>query len=153
MAKFHFKLESILRLKHQMEDNLKNELGKAKRKLDREERILGRLKSEEEECIRDFNAKTSQKTTAKKLKEHNTYISVIRKRIELQKENVNQARLNVDKVRGELIKIVQEREMLEKLKEKKYAEFIKERNKEEQKLNDEVVSYKQSSRYTGEEHG
>jgi len=36
---------------------------------------------------------------------------------------------------------MQERKVLEKLREKKYEEYVREQLKEEQKLNDEIVSF------------
>ena len=153
MAKFIFKLQSLLNLKIQIEDSVKNELGKALKKLDREKKALERLEKMEEDSIFEFNHKAENKITVEKLREHTSYISSLREKIALQKENVNFAQFNVDKVREKLIKIVQEREMLDKLKEKRYQEFLEEQSREDQRLNDEIVSYKQGSVRTGDKDG
>ena len=53
----------------------------------------------------------------------------------------------------ELVKVLQERKMLEKLKETKYKKYLEEQEKEGQKLNDDIISYKYTDRLTGEENG
>ena len=153
MAKFKFKLQPILNLKFQIEDNLKNKLGKAMAELERQKLALSRMEHKKEQTIQEFREKSSRRITVRKLMEYNTYIAFLNEKIILQKENVNFARNNVDKIRGELIKAVQERKILDKLKEKKYELFLEEQLKDEQKLNDEIVSYRHSNKLTGEENG
>lgn len=149
MPKFSFKLQTLLKVKTQQEDNLKNELGKAIRKLEEENSILRRIEFEKNKYIFEFNEK-SRKTTVNNLIKFNNYISHLTNKIMLQKENINLASHNVDKVREDLIKIVKEREILDKLKDKKYAEYLIEQNKDEQKINDEIISYKHTGNDTGD---
>ena len=152
MAKFIFKLQTLLKVKIQMEDNLKNDLGKAIQKFEEEKAKLRRLEFEKSRYIMEFNEK-SRKTTVNNLIKFNNYISFLAVKILNQKENINLASRNVDKIREELIKIVKERKILDKLKEKKYGVFQKELLKDEQRLNDEIVSFKQIHRHTGEDNG
>lgn len=149
MAKFNFKLQTLLKVKSQQEDNMKNELGKAIRKLEEENAMLRRLEFEKNKNIFEFNEKT-RKTTVDKLIKFNDYISLLNLKILDQKENINQAARNVDKVREELIKIVKERDILDKLREKKYEAYLLEQNREEQKLNDEIISYKHTGINAGD---
>lgn len=149
MPKFAFKLQPLLNVKSQQEDNQKNELGKAVRKLERETAALRKLQDEEQELIREFNEK-SRKTTVDKLIEFNGYLSYLNSKIKRQKENVNCAARNVDKVREELLKIVKERKILDNLKDRRYEQYLIERKKEEQLQNDEIVSYKYKRKQTGE---
>ena len=140
MAQFSFRLQSVLKVKIQQEDNLKNELGKAIRKLESEKLKLARLKTALDDLVAEFNEKT-KKTTVHKLIEYNEYLSLLTSKIKFQKENVNCAALNVDKIREELVKAVKERKILDKFKEKKLEEYLLEQKKLEQKTNDEIVSY------------
>jgi flagellar protein FliJ len=149
MAKFNFKLQTLLNLKSQQEDNIKNELRKAIQKLENEKAELRSLESEIEANISEFNKK-SRKTTVEKLINFNKYISFLNVKIKHQKENVNYASQNVDKVREELIKIDKEHEILDRLKEKKYELFRKELLKEEQRLNDEIVNFRHKENHTGD---
>jgi len=145
MAKFVFKLQPLLNVKQQMEDNLKNELGKAIKQLEKEKAVLAEIEDEKSRCIAEFNEKAGRGISVKTMRDYNVYILHLSERILLQKENVKLASNNVDKIREELLKIIKEREILEKLKEKKFAEFLEEQLKEEQKINDEIVSYKCAS--------
>ena len=145
MSKFFFKLQPLLNVKQQMEDNLKNELGKALRQLEKEKAVLAGIKEEKRRHILEFNEKAGKGISVKTLRDYNVYISHLNDKILLQKEKVKIASDNVDKIREELLKIIKEREILEKLKEKKFAEFLEEQLKEEQKINDEIVSYKCAS--------
>lgn len=152
MAKFSFKLQTLLNVKTQMEDNLKNALGKAVQKLEEEKAKLRHLEFEKNRYIFEFNNK-SRKTTVNNLIKFNNYISYLTSKILNQKENINLAVLNVDKIREELMKTVKERKILDKLKEKKYDVFLKDQLKVEQRLNDEIISFKQIGRNAGEENG
>lgn len=150
MAKFVFKMQSLLNIKAQMEESLKNELGKAVQKLELEKNRLIQLEEEQNDCINNLNSKTSQGILVSKIQQYNSYISLLKRKMKIQKENINYAQNIVDKYREQLIKMMQEKEMLEKLKEKKYKDYLLEKSKEDQKLNDEVVSYKYSKEITKE---
>lgn len=149
MAKFSFRLQSVLNLKNQQEDNLKNELGKALRRLDNEKHKLAQLKSSLIDLEAQFNEK-AKKSDVYKLIKFNEYLSLLTSKIKLQKEKVNCAALNVDKVREELVKAVKERKILDKLKEKKKEEYFQEQKRSEQKTNDEIVSYNRKDSSSGD---
>jgi flagellar FliJ protein len=125
-------------------------MGKAVQRLEREKDVLKGLESDMEEIIGKVNQKAGSGVTVQTLKEYSAYISFLKEKIEFQKENVNSAKKNVDNYREQLVKADQEKEMLLKLKEKKHEEYMKEQLRLEQKLNDEVVSYKYSKRTENE---
>jgi hypothetical protein len=66
MAKFIFRLEAVLNVKRQQEENIKNKLGKAIQRLEAEKQKLARLEKSKEEIIAEFNNK-AKKTTVYKL--------------------------------------------------------------------------------------
>lgn len=145
MASFSFRLQPVLNIRIQTEDNLKNELGKAIQQLEAEKRKLSELENELDGLVDEFNKKT-KKTTVRKLIEVKEYLSLLDSKIKRQKENVNSAMLNVDKIREELLKAVKERKILEKLRDRKYEEYLLEQKRLEQKTNDEIVSYNRNER-------
>jgi flagellar protein FliJ len=153
MAKFIFKLQPLLNIKEQMEEQLKNELGKAIQKLEAEKQVYRKLEEQREECIFNAGSEASQGVRVDKLKDYSSYITFLKKKMEKQKENINLVQKNVDNYREQLIRVVQEKEMLEKLKEKKYREFLDEQQELEQKLIDEVVNYKYNKQVTGDTNG
>ena len=142
MAKFIFRMESLLNIKTQMEESLKNELGKSVQKLELEKIKLKKIENDREECINNLKSKASKGIIVSKIQEYNSYISLLKERMKIQKENINYAQNIVDNYREQLIKMMQEKEMLEKLKNKKYKEYLVEQGKADQKINDEVISYK-----------
>ncbi len=145
MASFSFRLQPVLNIRIQTEDNLKNELGKAIQLLEAEKRKHSELESELDGLVNEFNKKT-KKTTVRKLIEVKEYLSLLDSKIKRQKENVNSAMLNVDKIREELVKAVKDRKILEKLRDRKYEEYLLEQKRLEQKTNDEIVSYNRNER-------
>lgn len=144
MSKFTFRLQSVLNLKMQVEDSLENELSKAIRRLEEEKGILATIEIEMDSRIQDVNRQSVHGIAVEKLREFNSYLSLLRKKSLLQKENINNAEQNVDKYREELLKVSQQRQMFEKLKEKTHREFLQEENKLEQRLIDERISYNYS---------
>ncbi len=153
MAKFIYKMQSLLNIKAQMEDNMKNELGKAVRKLEFEKGILKSIEDDRGKYINRFNSESGRGIQVEKLKKYTEYISHLNDKIGRQKENINFAKKSVDNYRELLIKVVRERKILEKLKEKRYQDFVKQQLKEEQRLTDEVVSYNYINKPVEEKNG
>lgn len=141
MGKFVFRLQALLNVKLQIENSLKNELGKAIQELEYHKRLLRDIEQEKEEYCEGISKKSQQGICISELREYNTYLVFLGDRIKLKKEDIKAAQNNVDIYREKLIKVVQERKMLEKLKEKKYELFLMEQNKEDQKRIDELVSF------------
>jgi len=86
MAGFVFKLQSILNIKIQMEDSLKNDLGKAVRKLEAEKNRLNIIQNQRDEYINEFNDLSVNGVVAEKLQEYSIFISVLKDRIAQQKD-------------------------------------------------------------------
>lgn len=140
MPKFNFRLQPVLNIRNQQEENLKNEMGKAIQHLEAEKQKLLSLENKKSQIVDEFNKKT-KKTTVKSLLQFNDYLEFLKAEIISQKENVNKAAINVDKIREELVKAVKTRKIMDKLKEKKKEEYVQEEKKLENKANDEIVSY------------
>lgn len=142
MSGFNFRLQTLLDLKLRLEDNLKNELGKAIKNLEEQKELLCRQENKLDEQISHAREEASKGITVAKLREYNMYMSFLKQQIQMSEENVKNARKTADKYRERLARALQERRALEKLKERKYEEFLKEQLKHEQVLNDEITSYK-----------
>lgn len=142
MQKFGFRLESVLNLKSQLEDNAKNSLARATRELENQKACLEDLESKNYGSMNSLNAEVDEGVPVYRIRIYNNYLSLLKNKITNQKENVNNAERDVDINRESLIKAMQERKVLEKLKEKKFDEYIKEQNKAEQLIIDELNSFK-----------
>jgi len=144
MVKFKFRLQPLLNIKIQLEDSAKNELGKAVQKLEEEKEKGRSLLRHREKYINGLREKSSSVARIEELRSYTMYISSLAKKVEDQNKNIKEASDIVDRYREELIKIVKERKILEKLREKKLNEYLIEMSKDEQKRMDEIVSYKYS---------
>ncbi len=142
MHKFAFRLESVLKLKTQMEDNAKNNLARATKELENQKVYLEELKNENDASINSLTEEVDEGIPVYRVRLYNNYLSLMKEKIVNQKENVNIAEHNVDTNREVLIKAMQERKVLDKLKDKKFDEYIKEQNKAEQLGIDELNSFK-----------
>ena len=144
MAGFIFRLQTLLNVKIQLEDNIKNELGVAIKRLEEEKKYLKEMEEQKELTELEFNQKASIGTKAGELFLFSSFIEKITTNIKNQKNIIKNSEDNVDNVRERLVKAIQERKVIEKLREKEYVKYMKEQLKKEQKLNDELVSYKQT---------
>ncbi len=142
MHKFGFRLESVLKLKTQVEDNAKNNLARAARELENQKNHLNELEHTKDESAKKLTTAVDKGIPVYQVKNYNNFFGLMKNKIINQKENVNNAQNDVDINREALVKAVQERKILEKLKEKKYQEFLIEQNKAEQLLIDELNSFK-----------
>ena len=142
MQKFGFRLESVRNLKVQLEDNAKNNLALASRELKKQKEFLTGLRTTREDSISELNSKVDEGVSISQIRAYNNYLTLLKQKITEQRENVNTAQKQVDVRRESLVKAVQERKILDKLREKKYGEFLKEQGKAEQLLIDELNSFK-----------
>lgn len=151
MARFIFKLQSVLNFKKQVENNLKNQLGNALRKLEEEKEVLNNFEKEKKKYISEIGSKASTGVKIGLLRSYNSYISFIRQEILNQCERIKSVQEIVDKYREELIQAMKSRKILETLKEKQYEEYLREERKKEQKIIEEVINFKMSSQKNGGE--
>ncbi len=142
MQKFGFRLEPVLKLKTQMEDNAKNSLARAARELEYQQECLDQLEQVKEDSMKTLNSTVDKGIPVYEVRNYNNFFGLMKNKINNQKVNVNNAQMDVDINREALIHAMQEKKILEKLKEKKYEEYVKEQNKEEQLLIDGLNSFK-----------
>jgi flagellar FliJ protein len=141
MASFKFNLETVLKLKIQLENSAKNEVGKAVSFLEKQKQLLFDLENKMVEIILERNT-LARKTTVKNLRDYSGFLKYINEKIDEQKIMVNHAEKNVDILTKKLIEASKDRKIFEKLKEKKYHEYLMEEQKKDEKLIDELISFK-----------
>jgi flagellar FliJ protein len=145
MAGYKFKLQKLLDYRINMEDDRKNQLSLAIKRLEQEKDRLLELKSRQKEVDSDFKEKTSQGIAVNKLKLLVNYIDYYKRGIKEQKIKIKMAEDYVSTCREELIKATQEKKMIEKLREIDYSKFMYTEQKKEEKLVDDLVSFKGSN--------
>lgn len=141
MAKFIYKMESILDIKYKLEDQAKTNYSIAATKLNEEKIKLREL----------FNRQTGYENELRKLMSATLDILEIRlcrsaiektkKDVKNQILQVTAAERNLEQARNKLYEVMNERKIHEKLKENAFEDFKKELILQESKEIDELVSY------------
>lgn len=145
MAVYKFRLQKLLNYKVSVEEEKKNELNKASKRLEEEKNRLFSIKRKLNEMNSTFHEKTSQGMTVNELKLLANYIDYYKRSIKEQKVKIKMAEDYLSICRGELIKATQEKKMVEKLKEIDYEKYLYEEQKKEEKMVDDLVSFKESN--------
>jgi flagellar FliJ protein len=144
MAIFRFSLRKLLRLKEQIEDSVKNDLGIAIRALEYEKERLASIDAEISALNDEFRKACTGSIRTEKIKEIKAYLEVRHDDRKRQAAVVKNCEENVDKIREKLVNAMKERKVLENLREREFEKFRQQEGRDEQKLTDELVSYKES---------
>ena len=131
MTKFTFRLESILSIKLKLEEQAKMEFGAAKMKLNEEQDKLEGLFDKKSEYEEELKRLYSDDLDVKRINGTARAIDIVDEQIKLQKYAVKRAEKQVDLAT----------QSMEKLKENRFAEYMREYNEEESKQTDELISY------------
>ena len=141
MAKFRYRMQSILKIKYQLENQAKMDLGRAQVRLMEEEEKLQTLIDRKEAYLEEGRRMRSKTLHVSELRDNSNAVSVMDEMIDRQKEQVAKAEEAVEAARVRLQEVMQERKMHERLKEKALEQFRREENAAEFKSVDELTSY------------
>ena len=142
MKKFRFRLEKVLRVKEIKEKAKMKEVAVINRK------ILSLTKEHQDNNIRSVNMTekiSSQRqgiTNSTDLKRSLAYMEVLKKESTVIEVSIAMAKHDIDKKRKELLKINNDKKVIQKLKEIKLEQFNKEILANEQLENDEISQRK-----------
>ncbi|MBD5475341.1 MAG: flagellar export protein FliJ [Lachnospiraceae bacterium] len=150
MAKFAYRMQSILNIQYQLENQAKMELGRAQMWLLEEEEKLQRLIDRKEAYLEEGRRMRSDALSVNDLRDNRNAMLIMDEMIEVQRGQVALAEEAVEAARLKLQEIMQERKMHERLKEKAFDQFVKEENAAEGKAVDELTSYTYGQRGKGE---
>ena len=141
MTRFSFRLESILQIKIKLEEQAKMEFAAAKLRLNEEEDKLKALTDRKEAYERELKKLYMDDLDIKKINFTASAISIVDGQVKTQTFAVKRAAKQVDLASDKLKSVMQERKSMEKLRENKFAEYMREYNEEESKQTDELISY------------
>ncbi len=142
MAKFIYRLQTVLNIKKQLEKEAKNQLAIQMRTLNNEQQKLSDITSKQNSCLNSIAKESSGNIQVDTLRQYNAYLSSLKIQSSKQENNVNKASENVDIYREKLMIAAKEKKTLELLKDKKHQVFSYNEMKKEEKITDEVVSFK-----------
>ena len=146
MKKFQFKLESVLKIRKQAEQEALIDLQEAESQL---KKILDHIASLEKEILEtetSLRSQARQALSAQEIAYHSSYIQLTRVKIEKMQDNMLRAKNNVEEKRQIAVKAMQERKMIEKLKEKRYSQWEKEIVEKERSQLDEIGTMRHSKK-------
>lgn len=141
MAKFIYRMQSLLNIQYQLESQAKMELGRAQMHLNEEEEKLQSLIDRKEAYLEEGRLMRSDRLHIMDLKDNRNAVLIMDEMIDRQREQVALAQKVVEEARKKLQEVMQERKMHEKLREKAFVEFVREENAAEHKAVDELTSY------------
>ncbi len=150
MAKFTYRMQSILNIQYQLETQAKMELGRAQMGLMEEEEKLQGLIDRKEAYLEEGRKMRSDVLHVNDLKDNRNAMLIMDEMIETQRGQVARAQEVVEAARLKLQEVMQERKMHERLKEKALEQFMREENAAEGKAVDELTSYTYGQRGKGE---
>ncbi len=141
MARFIYRMQSILDIKEKLEEQARMEFATAKVRLNEEEEKLQILK--ERKLSYEEQGRELQKSglNVREIIENRNAIERMKELIERQIQMVKLAQIQADEAAERLKVAMQESKTHIKLKEKAFTEFLQEENKREAKEVDELTSY------------
>lgn len=141
MAKFIYRMQSVLNIKYQLENQAKMELGRAQVALLEEEEKLQKLRDRKEAYLEEGRSLRQQTLRVREIKDNKNALGIMDELIAKQHTCVTEAEKRVEAARRKLQEEMQERKMHERLKEKAFEQFMRDENAAESKAVDELTSY------------
>ncbi len=151
MAKFRYRMQSILNIKYQLETQAKMEVGRAQMRLNEELEKQQALFDRKEAYLEEGRRMRESALHVNDLRDNRNAVLIMDEMIAVQKFEVQKAEEALERARAKLTEIMQERKMHEKLKEKALLQFLEEEKAAEFKVVDELTSYTYGQR--GKENG
>lgn len=141
MAKFQYRMQSILNIKLKMEEQAKMQFAQAQAKVNEEEAKLLKLKNRKSAYEQNLKELLLKKLDLLKIDELQNAVMRMDEYIVAQKQEVDKAYRVLEKERQKLTEVMIERKSHEKLKENAFEQFLQDLNSAEGKEVDELTSY------------
>jgi len=142
LAKFSFRLQTYLNLKTKIEDMKRNEFGKAVAAYENERLRLAELEQKRDNCVKEFSQNVETTIDPNETNRYNLFLERLKEWIKFQIGKVAEAEAFMQEKRAELVEAMKDKKTLETLKEKEYENYLSEEKKNEQKIQDDLVSYR-----------
>ncbi len=147
MARFNYRLQGVLNLRLQQEEQVKMEFAEASRALNEQIDILNGYINTRNEFIKEgYDLRSASVMDVQKIMDNNYYQRQMDVIIQDQEVKVDSYRAKFEVARMKLARAVQERKMQERLKEKAFEQFVEEEKEAEAKEVDERTSFTYTQR-------
>lgn len=141
MARFNYKLQSVLDIKQKLESQERIAYGLAAAKVQEEQEKLQKLLIQKANYDKQARKLVEGEIDILEINTCRKAIETMKTRIRAQMLELHSAQKQLEIVRRRLNDVMIERKTYEKLREKKFEEFKQELSHEEMKEVDELVSY------------
>lgn len=141
MARFRYRMQSILNVKLKLETQAKQDFAAARAALDEEEEKLDALRERKAAYEQEAELLLHDHLNVRDIIDNKTAILRMDEYISAQILQVRLAAEAVERAREHLTEVMKERKMHETLKEKAFEEFLREENRAESKEIDQLTSY------------
>ncbi|MBP3603952.1 MAG: flagellar export protein FliJ [Lachnospiraceae bacterium] len=141
MAKFVYRMQSILEIKEKLEEQARLAFAQANKRLADEEEKLQKLQERKVFYEEQGRALQEDNLSVMEIMENRDAIAMMRDYILIQQDEVAKAEQFVEEMRQKLAEARMESKMHNKLKEKAFENFLAEEKAAESKEVDELTSY------------
>lgn len=141
MKKFVFSLNSLYELKKTLKDKIRAEYAAAEAALDKavkEKELLDRAFAEKNE---EYEAKIKKGMVVSDIQSYVNFFEELQEQIRAALQEILRAQKAADEKREELVEVFKEIEVLKKLRHKQYQEYLKEEDKKEKSVLDDIMSF------------
>lgn len=142
MAKFVFSLESLLKVKTIKKRKLEKDIAEAKQRLEEAQNLLDEIKAQKKAIQSKIKKNSSNGIKVFDLKEYRSYFQLLSEREEQQIAKCQQLEKKWKTIMVELVDIYNQIDVLERLKQEQYREYIYELEKVEERALEDLVNFK-----------
>jgi flagellar FliJ protein len=140
--KFRYSLQSVLNFKKELEDSARIRLKEAIAALEKRNEEMQTQVQQRNQWLAKWQEESRQGIDGREYFLYQIFNEHWRDKIKIIEREKKSAAQKIELEKGKLKTIRQEREVLERLRSKKWKRFWEELNKKEQAINDELVLFK-----------
>ena len=144
MKKFFFSLDTVLSYKQQVLDSLKAEHARILMKVRECEDAIEKLEAEHRRCVLEFRECRLNGMKISDIHTYENYLDSLGVKIRKKYEELAKLREKEEAKRSEVVEAKKETSSIDKLKEKKFKEYEKAVQKEEEQFIEEFVATKRA---------
>jgi len=141
---FSYRFENILDIKEKLENERKNQLGKAVQRLESAEKKLIQWIERKKQAEDDWNNQARDVQKVQYFQQATNSFEYLDRMIQQQKEEIAQREKEVTEARKNLMNAKKDTKIFEKIKEKDYESYRIVEQRKESELIDQIVTHKSS---------
>jgi len=139
MPTIPFPLQPVLSYKEDMVDLLERQLAQLLGERRRLQAVLSALRAQRSQMHVQLQREHRGTLRLERIQQYRLYLDLLRERIDDEQRRLAELEARIDAKRDELLAMMQDKEMLERLREKAEARFLTHLENQEADLNDELA--------------